>query len=117
MKKIILTMTLVLSLALVSSCSNDSDDDYTPPPPTNNDITYTGDVKTIIDSNCLTCHGSPTANGAPMQLVTYDNVKNAVQTRGLIGKISSGAMPPVGANLSAAQIQTIKDWQSGGFVN
>ena len=56
-----------------------------------------------------------------MSLTTYNDVKNAVQSRGLLDRIqrvqgSAGFMPNGGSKLSDAQIQSIKDWQSGGFV-
>ena len=56
------------------------------------------------------------ANSAPMFLTTYTEVKSAVQTRGLIGQVESGNMPQTGTNLTNAQVQAIKDWQTGGFL-
>jgi len=114
MKRFILSSAVLIALTL-GACSNDSDDDMTPPPPPPNDVTYANDVKAIIDGRCLTCHGNPTANGAPMSLTTFDEVKNAVQSRGLIGQVENGTMPPTGSDLTSSQVQTIKDWQSGGF--
>jgi hypothetical protein len=82
----------------------------------NSDVTYTGTVKAIIDGKCLGCHSNPTKNDAPMPLTTYTNVKGAVQNLGLIGQVESGNMPKTGTNLSASQVQSIKNWQSGGFL-
>ena len=117
MKKIILTSVFILAL-LSTSCSNDSDDDIGPiindPPP--NEVTYSGTVKSIISNNCLDCHTNPPVNNAPMSLTTYNDVKNAVQGRGLVGRVESGTMPPVGNSLTPSQVQAIKDWQAGGFV-
>ena len=100
---------ILLSTVFLYSCSSDSDDD-----PNMNSVTYSTNVKAIIDGNCLGCHGNPTANGAPMSLITYTQVKEAVENRNLIGRIENGSMPPAGA-LTSAQIQLIKNWQSGGF--
>lgn len=113
MKKLLLIQTL-LFLLFISACSSGSDDDMGPPPPSSK-VTYTGTVKAIIDANCISCHNNPPVNNAPMSLTTYDNVKSAVQTRGLIGKVESGAMPPVGEDLTLMEVQAIKDWQAGGF--
>jgi len=117
MKKIIQLATVSFSLLLFISCSNDSDDDTGPinNPPANNNVTYDDTVKAIIDSNCLNCHSSPPVNGAPMDLVTYTTVKEAVQNRNLIGRIENGTMPPSGT-LTSTQIQAIKDWQTDGFL-
>ena len=114
MKKIILISGVLLMFFSVS-CSSDSDDDdiIIDPPPTT--ITYTNTIRGIVSGNCTTCHGNPPTNSAPMSLTTYDNVKNAVQNRGLITRIENGTMPPTG-NLSASQIQNFKTWQAGGFV-
>lgn len=114
MKKLVITIKVLL-LFIVMSCSSGSDDDGEIMNPPNNDVTYATTVKTIIDSNCLGCHGNPTANNAPMSLTTYDEVKSAVEARNLITRIENGSMPPAG-NLTASQIQAIKDWESGGFV-
>ena len=50
-----------------------------------------------------------------MPLTTYENVREAVMNRGLIGRVESGSMPPVGDVLTATEVQAIKDWQTGGF--
>ena len=115
MKKLILPSVLCLSL-LIFSCSNDSDNDVNPvDPPPNNNVTYTNAIKTIMDGNCTSCHGNPLTNGAPMPLLTFNNVKDAVQNRGLIGRVENGTMPPNGS-LTSSQIQAIKDWQTGGLL-
>lgn len=111
MSKIIF-LSLIFCSSTMISCS--SDDDGTPVP-VQNDVTYTGDVKAILDASCLNCHDNPVANGAPMSLTTFDEAKEAVSNRNLIGRVEDGSMPPAGTDLSAAQVQTIKDWQAGGF--
>ena len=57
-----------------------------------------------------------------MQLTTYDDVKNAILTRGLIDRISrtqgsGGMMPNGGTRLPQATIDKIIRWQTDGFVN
>ena len=117
MKKIIFTSCFVLAL-LSTSCSDDSDDDIGPiiidPPPT--ELTYTNTIKSIMTSKCTSCHSNPPTNNAPMSLSTYTDVKNAVQNRELVNRVENGTMPPSGSSLTTAQVQSIKDWQSGGFV-
>ena len=102
---------MFFSFALIS-CS--SDDDAAPTPVQNN-ITYAGNVKAILDGNCLNCHGNPVANGARVFLTTFDEAKNAVTNEGLIGRVANGSMPAVGTALTDAQVQTIEDWEAGGF--
>ena len=103
---------LVLSLFFVYACSSDSDDDMTP---VEDKITYTANIKSIINGNCNSCHGSPVTNGAPMSLTDYNSVKTAVQSQNLISLVENGFMPPAG-NLTATQIQLIKDWQADGLL-
>jgi len=113
MKKVIY-LSILLVLFITTSCSSDSDEVIVIPP-VNNNIFYTTHVKTIIDSNCLNCHGAPLANGATIPLLTLANVQEAVQNRNLIGRVESGNMPQGGSPLTATQVQTIKDWEAGGF--
>lgn len=112
-------LTVLFSLLLFISCTSNSvdDDDPDTDPPGNDDVSYTVDVKPIIDGKCLGCHTNPPTNNAPMPLTSYDNVKDAVMNRGLIGRVTDGSMPPVGSDLTDAQIKTISDWQAGGFIN
>lgn len=112
MKKYFLTATV--SLFLAASCSSDGEDDVFIPP-VENDVTYTNTIKNIIDSNCLDCHTAPPQNGASISLTNLDEVRDAILNRGLIGRVESGSMPPVGDFLEEAEIQALKDWQSGDF--
>ena len=113
---------IVAFLVILSSCTNDSTSDITIP--TNNSVTikYSTDIASIISTNCLSCHTSPPVNGAPMQLTTYDDVKNAILNRGLIDRISRaqgtvGMMPEGGSRMPQATIDKIIKWQTDGFVN
>jgi len=113
MKKLFI-LSIVFLLFIITSCSSGSEDNNMNPPP-NNNVTYAGNIKAIIDGACLNCHVDPPINGAPMPLITLANVQEAVQNRDLIGRVENGSMPPAGNDLTAAQVQAIKDWQSGGF--
>lgn len=100
------------------SCSNDSSDDLAPPP--EDEVTYTENIKAIMDSRCNSCHDNPPTNGAPVSLSTYDEVKNETQNGELIDRIertqgTAGVMPPAGNTLSSSQIQMIKDWMVEGY--
>jgi len=104
-------IALVIAVSMFS-CSDDDDDI-----PQNNEptqITYSNTISAIMTTNCTSCHGSPTTNGAPMSLNTYTDVKDAVENRSLISAVESDFMPPSG-NLTSTQIQNIKTWQSNGF--
>lgn len=112
---------LLSLLLLFAGCTNDSTDDLAAEgiaPGTT--VTYSGNVAAIISTNCLMCHSNPPQNNAPMPLTTYDFVKQAVQERGLIDRISrpqgaQGMMPNLGPRLPQPLIDIIIQWQEQGF--
>lgn len=117
-KNTFLISTLLLGTLLVSSCSNDSSADLTDG--NLDDVTYTNTVKSIIDNNCISCHAATPVNGAPMSLTTYENVKEAVQNRGLLDRISRaqgepGMMPNGGTRLPQATIDQVIAWSAQGL--
>lgn len=114
-KKII---TFVFILTMIS-CSNDSTSDLVAQTIVDN-ATYTNNVKSIIDANCISCHGSTPSNGAPMSLNTFENVKDAALNSDLIDRISrvqgeDGLMPNNGVRLPQNKIDIIIQWQANGY--
>lgn len=85
---------------------------------TTNAITYTNDIKPIIDANCGTkCHNADRpADG--IELTTYASVKEQSVNGKLIPSIqhAEGAspMPKKNPQLDEASIQKIVDWVAGG---
>ncbi len=95
--------------------SNSSDDADSGGESSISGVTYSVDIAPIITARCISCHGDPTSNGAPNSLTTAAQVKNAIETRGLIAEIESGSMPQNAANLTNVQVETFKVWQEEGF--
>lgn len=118
MKKfsLLLGFSLILFLA---ACSKSGDDSEMDPDqdPLGNAINYQDNIRPIITANCVSCHGNPPTNGAPMSLTTYNAVRSAVETRGLLSRINSttNPMPPNG-RMPASTIQIIEDWADQGFL-
>lgn len=117
--KTFLISSIIIGALLSVSCTNDSTDDLIGDPDLEN-LSYTDDIKSIIDNNCISCHAATPINGAPMSLTTYENVKNAIQTKGLIDRISRdqdavGMMPNGGTRLPQETIDKISAWASQGF--
>ena len=107
---------LYFFLLMLSSCSDTTYDDIQANEDTNSDLVTYQDVKPIIDNNCLNCHSNPTQNGAPMSLVTYEEVKNSVLNSNLIDRISrndgaDGLMPQGGPRLSQDLINILIQWE------
>ncbi|MCF6132887.1 hypothetical protein [Flavobacterium wongokense] len=119
MKRFAYTFLLASFVLSQYGCTNDSTSDLIDNTAAG-DITYTNTVKGVVENNCLFCHTSPPQNGAPMQLTTYTDVKNAVMTRGLLDRISraqgsAGMMPNGGTRLPQATIDKIFQWAQNGF--
>lgn len=107
-----------MSCITFNSCTSDSISDLEGINETN--VTYSTTVKSIIENNCIQCHASTPVNGAPMSLITYENVKDAVLNRGLLDRISRaegtpGAMPFGGPRLPQTSIDAINNWANNNF--
>ena len=118
-KNTLLINALFLGTVLVSSCTNDSSADLIGIDELD-EVTYTNTVKSIIDNNCIACHSETPQFGAPMPLVTYEQVKDAVLNRGLLDRISrdqgaSGMMPFGGTRLPQAVIDQVFEWNAQGL--
>lgn len=116
------TFLLLCFILLLSACSNHTYDDVSIDEDQQQPelVTYL-DVKPIIQNACLQCHGNPPQNAAPMPLDTYQSLRDAVLTRGLIERISlpetNGALMPLGGpRLPQASIDLIVAWESDGLM-
>jgi mono/diheme cytochrome c family protein len=109
-----------LAIAILAiSCTSNSTSDLTNPSVVGN-VTYTKDIKPIVDQNCIRCHGDVQLNGAPMALTTYAFVKDAILTRPLLVKISKengepGLMPNGGPRLPQEKIDLFFKWKEQGL--
>ncbi len=105
----------LLAIILIFSCSGGTDDVSQPDPDPNAKITYDANVKNIIGGNCLQCHGSPTANGAPFSLTTYTQVKGKVDI--ILTRINSTSspMPPTG-QMPFNNRDIIQKWKDDGLL-
>ena len=110
----------ILIGSLTFNCSNVSEEDLIDATPIPTTVTYIDNVKSIIDNNCIACHSDPPVNGAPISLVTYENVKNAVENNGLLSRISSDdlsfSMPFGGPRLPQNTIDIIIQWEADGLI-
>lgn len=118
MKRIFITSCL--SLIMFISCTNASEDDLIDAQPIPTLVTYNAHIKKIIDTNCIGCHKNPPINGATIPLLTYQNVKSAVQNNNLISKINGDGpgsqMPLGGQKLPQHSIDLITKWEADGLL-
>ncbi len=123
MKTIHFFSMVALTLSL-NSCSSGSDSDNDPNPDPDPDpvtITYNNTIKSIITTNCISCHGSTPTQGATISLDTYARVKTATQDNNLIGRISLAQgnpemMPKNGTRLPQATIDKFTTWKNNGYL-
>lgn len=116
---------LVLTLTVIS-CSGGGDDPVTPPvtPPTGGggttvtNPTYTANIKTIIDNNCISCHG-PGGENSAVPLLTYAQVSaKASEIKVRIEKPAGDPLVmPKGGKLSQTNIDLINKWIANGMPN
>jgi hypothetical protein len=113
-------MKNVFSLLLLSlfffNCSSDSTDDLTTPLPVT--ITYTQNIKAIMDTSCATsgCHNAA-GNSANLILENFTQVRNAFLNRNALGRMESSSNPmPASGNLPNTSIQIIKNWRDQGYL-
>jgi hypothetical protein len=81
------------------------------------------EIESILASRCQSCHGEQPAGGAPMSLVTYDDL-TAKNTAGVmfaqrcLDRMTSRQMPPAPATVAtAAEIATFRSWVTAGTPN
>lgn len=118
MKKI---LSIIAFALLLTGCEYDSTDDLVQAGPVGAVVDYTTYVKPIIENNCYACHGETPIAGAPMSLTSYALVKEAVQDRGLINRITlpeghESLMPQGGPRLPDATIDLIVQWKNGEYA-
>ncbi|MDG5492117.1 hypothetical protein [Psychroserpens sp. SPM9] len=110
----------IIVLAVTFCCTSVSEEDLIDTTPVPMTVTYEANIKTIINTNCIICHNNPPVNGAPITLVTYNDVKNAVENNGLISRISSNdlsfLMPFGGPRLPQSTIDLIIQWETDGLL-
>ena len=123
MKIKVLVSTIFISI-IASSCTDNSPDDLLEKTPAPIVASYLQDVKPIMDSNCINCHGTVPTNGASISLNSYIDVKNSVQnvntTDQLIYRISlsqgdPSQMPLGSPKLPQNKIDLIIQWKNQNF--
>ncbi|HET8838087.1 MAG TPA: hypothetical protein VFM82_03745 [Flavobacteriaceae bacterium] len=110
---------LAFLFTLIIGCTSVSTEDLVAPIPID-EITYTTNIQPIVANNCVLCHSNPPENGAPMPLTSYEFVKDAMETRGLLDRIqrsegTPGAMPLGGPRLPQTLIDIFEQWKANGM--
>ena len=99
------------------SCESRTYEDLQEPTVIVDKVTYTANVKSIIDANCIACH----ASGSGLRpLETYTQVKDATLNTDLLERIQKqngtpGQMPKSG-RMPQDKINTILQWNTDGLL-
>lgn len=119
MKNKDLYLLIALTFMLLASCTEEDSISLSDPNQNQNSgtVTYTVNVKSIIDGNCVSCHGASNPS-AGFNISTYANSKNSINA--IIDRVDlqtgqPGVMPPSG-RMPESKIQILKDWQTQGLI-
>lgn len=79
-------------------------------------IKYDPDIKTIMQNNCLNCHGAVNPQGG-LSLTNYQQVRSSGESGKLTGRMNNAAspMPPSGL-LSGTTRAIVDKWVADGYV-
>ncbi len=118
MKKIAILSFSLLTIIFFINCENHSEDDLiTPQESIVIAKTFNADVKPIFESSCISCHGNPTANGAPSSFDTYALFRDGVENGAILARMNNNVNPmPPGGNLPASTIAIIEQWATDGYL-
>lgn len=79
-------------------------------------ITYTKDVKTIIDNNCVSCHNA-TDLVAGLDISSFATLQSATENGNVIARINDASSPmPQSGLMDATLIATIEKWVDDGYL-
>jgi hypothetical protein len=111
---------LIVASFVISSCYYDKEDLlYGATICDTSNIKYSVQVVSIINSSCITCHGSTAANGGGIKLGSYADIKVYADNGSLLNSITrtTNTMPKGGQRLSNCRIAEIRTWVRNGAPN
>ena len=123
----VLLSALFLSLIIMNSCYYDNDEDLyknlqTVTCDTTN-VTYSGSVAPLMQSNCVVCHSSTSAGGG-YAFDSYDAVSSVLSDGlnsrfwGSINQLSGYSPMPQGGNkFTECDLKKIEIWIKAGYPN
>lgn len=115
--RLIIKCTLATVLFVFNSCYYENEEELYPGGCQTDDVTYSGAVLPIIQTNCYRCHDAQNNQGG-VTLEGYDKLKFYVDNGRLLGAIRRetgfSPMPQDAAQLSDCSIQQIASWAADG---
>jgi mono/diheme cytochrome c family protein len=126
MKKVKILFSMLVVALTVISCSGGGTDSSTPPVTggggggggTVTNPTYTANIKSIIDGNCISCHGTGGVQSSNPFLTFAQVSARAADIKSRIEKAASDPLVmPQGGKLTQANIDLINKWITNGKPN
>jgi len=116
-----LILIMISGLLTLSSCYNDNYQSLYPSGPCDtSQVTYSKDVRPVINAQCTSCHSGATPLGN-IALENYGEVVAMAKNGKLLGSIRNDAgyspMPLGGVKLSNCDISKIEKWVKNGTPN
>ena len=107
---------LLLAVAFLTACGtkNDPASEILQDCSATGDVTYTAQMKTFFDTNCVSCHNPNGVKPEP----SFDTYAGAIAgaARGVI-RVQEGTMPPDGAgDITAQDICNYQAWINSGKI-
>jgi hypothetical protein len=115
--KTFLLPALLMAGALITwpACSNDDDDDAEPPACNlpGATLTYSTNIKNIIDTYCVSCHGG--LGPGPDDYRTYEGMKSHLDEGHFLEEVVIDKTMPQGGGMPQSARDSINCWIQAGY--
>ncbi len=112
-----IALLVIGSIFATQGCKKDSEDPNDKGPDcniANADLTYTKNMKSLIDRTCLSCHGG--AGPGPRDYRTYEGIKPVLDNGEVLKMVViDKTMPQSGVPMSQAQRDSVNCWIKAGY--
>ena len=116
-KYLILAIVICTAVFLFSNCHTQKKSQTSASGTTTPKLTYTANVKSVIEANCSPCH-IPAKGGNKKALDSYDNLKSSIDEvirRVQLNPDDRGFMPFKHQKLSDSTIAIFTQWRDAGM--
>ncbi|MBL0054957.1 MAG: hypothetical protein IPP31_01980 [Chitinophagaceae bacterium] len=119
LKRTLQIMTIwLLTTIVLDSCSKSNDTTPVTPSSCSLNVSFTGNIKRILDVNCNSCHAPGSGNASALSKWTYDGTYSSAFNRksDINAQVSAGLMPQTGG-LPQLVKDSVSCWVTKGAPN
>lgn len=113
-------VSLILTSAVIAGCYYDNVEELYPNGCDTSDVTYSGNIVPILESNCYSCHSELSEQGG-VNLEGYENVLTYAENGALMGTVRHEdgyePMPLTGSKLNSCSIDKMQAWIDAGALD